>query len=136
MERRAALEYMREVNETAEQIRRKVLSEGGCLIVFPEGTRNESELLPLRSRLEIGSALVVAGPQINIPVTVWPVVLSFGKKRFFRRSVIIDSLPPFPILGDVDSVVAQIEEIYQRWWKPADVAESQYRAGKPDTLST
>lgn len=125
MDRRTALGRMRQVNEEAERSRIRVLRGGGCLVVFPEGTRSEGELLPLKSRLEIGTALAVAAGGGGPPPQIWPAVLSLGRKRFFRRPLVVDLLRPFPAAGSVDSVIERLEREFRSHWVPSGTPQAR-----------
>lgn len=119
MERRAALERMREVNQAAEAGRRGLLERGEALVVFPEATRNDTEVLPLRSELELSSALEVV--TAGTPVMVWPIMLAFGP-RGGRRRVLLRELEPFHLgAGDTArAVLDRIEVAYRASWVPPE----------------
>ncbi|HMS18461.1 MAG TPA: 1-acyl-sn-glycerol-3-phosphate acyltransferase [Planctomycetota bacterium] len=136
MDRREALECMRQFNDEAERTRQRVLKQGGCLIVFPEGTRNESEVLPIKSKLEIASALTVLEEGHDVPIQIWPAVASFGPRRFFRRRIIVELLPPFAVEGSVDDMTQKLEAIFQEWWRPAEIVEAVMSSPGGDKVKT
>lgn len=121
LDREAALARMQEVNRGAEATREAVLRAGEVLVVFPEGTRDDARLRPVASTLELETALRAAADGVR--VAIWPVVLSYGPRRFFRRHLVIDAQPPFPApasLAAAAEVKARIEAVFARHWVPPE----------------
>ena len=124
-DRTSALEHMRQVNEGAESIRRTVLRDTGALAVFPEGTRNDEEILPLVSQLEFLSALAVA--REGVRVVVWPAVFSLGPRRVFRRRCRMDLLKPFALdpAASSEEALAQVEVAWRAAWQAPEALEAE-----------
>lgn len=113
---------MEEVNRAAEATRRAVLEEGGVLVFFPEGSRDATQVLPLKATHELATAVELRFS--GTASTIWPVVLSFGPKRgLLRRRVRIDCLEPIPVAGvSPEPLGAAIERRFrERWLAPNDV---------------
>ncbi len=111
---------MERVNRAAEATRRAVLEEGGVLVFFPEGTRNDSEVLPLKATNEIATAVELRF--VGVASTIWPVVISYGPKSgFFRRRVRIECLDPLPVAGVTpEPLCAEIERRFRAAFLPSD----------------
>jgi 1-acyl-sn-glycerol-3-phosphate acyltransferase len=111
------LRHMAEVNVGAERTREAVLRSGGTLVVFPEGTRDESRVRPLHSNLEIETALRLR--KEGLRVWIWPVVLSYGPPRLFRRRLRVEAMEPFePASEDAGVVLHRIQGIFEGCWVP------------------
>lgn len=123
-DRASSLAHMRRVNEDAESVRQTVLRNAGILAVFPEGTRNDEKILPLVSQLEFRSALAVA--RQGTRVVVWPVVVSLGRQRTFRRRCRVEFLDPFPLDPDASSeeVLEQVAVAWRAAWLDQDALEA------------
>jgi 1-acyl-sn-glycerol-3-phosphate acyltransferase len=109
---------MERVNRAAEDTRRAVLEEGGVLAFFPEGSRDDTQVRPLKATNELATAVELRFA--GVTSTVWPVVLSFGPKRGWRRRrVRIDCLDPLPVTGvSPDPLSAEIERRFRAHWRP------------------
>lgn len=111
-------EMMDEVNGIAEATRRAVLETGQVLVFFPEGTRDNDSVRPVRGLHEIHSALSVA--RSGRAVWAWPVVLSYGPKKVFRRLLLVDLLPAIPVgAGSAEELAAGIEAGFRSRWVPS-----------------
>ncbi|HYC77627.1 MAG TPA: 1-acyl-sn-glycerol-3-phosphate acyltransferase, partial [Planctomycetota bacterium] len=85
---------MDRVNREATETRRAVLETGGVLVFFPEGSRDATQVLPLKADREITTAVDLRFE--GVASTLWPIVLSYGsKRRWRRRRVIVEALDPF-----------------------------------------
>ncbi len=122
-DRSAALEHMREVNDRAESVRRAVLTEGGVLAVFPEGTRDSERVRELSSELEVRSALAIAAEGRD--VVVWPVSVAMGRPRLLRRPMTVDFLEPFPLRSGTSpgEVLSRIDDSWRERWKPPEMVD-------------
>jgi 1-acyl-sn-glycerol-3-phosphate acyltransferase len=112
---------MEQVNRAAEETRRAVLEEGGVLVFFPEGTRNDAEVLPLKATHEIATAVELRF--VGVPSTIWPVMISYGPKvgMFRRRRVRIECLEPLPVAGvSPEPLCAEVERRYRAAFVPPD----------------
>ena len=119
LSRREALEEMKRYNDRAEAIRRDVLRRGRCLTVFPEGTRDCSQVLPLRSKLEVETAHAMADdPDLVAPILIWPVMIAFGPYRFFRRDVVVHLLKPFPLQATPAETISTLEDVLRQHFIP------------------
>jgi 1-acyl-sn-glycerol-3-phosphate acyltransferase len=109
---------MESVNRAAEETRRAVLENGGVLIFFPEGTRDPSQVLPLKATHEVSTAVALRFD--GIPSVIWPIAISYGRPRFpFRRRVLIDCADPLPVHGvSAAPLCAEIERRLRATWSP------------------
>lgn len=114
-----AIAMMHEVNAAAEDVRRTVLRKGGTLIVFPEGTRDATQVLPLKSDLEVRSALALRAE--GVTTQVWPVVVSYGPPRWWRRQVLLEFRPAFTLSSDDPApVLDRLAQIFVEHWVPPE----------------
>jgi 1-acyl-sn-glycerol-3-phosphate acyltransferase len=120
--RETALARMAEVNAEAERIREQIFRAGELLVVFPEGTRDDSRVRPIASEAEIETACRVAAE--GIPVSVWPVVISYGPRKRFRRRLVIEAFEPFDASVGAPEVQARVQAVFaERWIPPALVGQ-------------
>ncbi|MAG56459.1 MAG: hypothetical protein CMJ83_09225 [Planctomycetes bacterium] len=122
-DRESATQMMRDTNVAADRVRQDVLGSGGVLIVFPEGTRDDSELRPLKSEREVLSGIEAA--RDGVAVRIWPVTIALGPPRWWRRPAVIRFHEPLE-LDPTASAIGVLEQIEARleagWVPPAEVA--------------
>jgi 1-acyl-sn-glycerol-3-phosphate acyltransferase len=109
---------MDRVNRAAEETRRAVLEEGGVLVFFPEGSRDATQVLPLKAAHELATAVALRFDGVSS--TIWPVVLSFGPKPrgLARRRVLVECLETLPVAGvSPDPLGAEIERRFRARWR-------------------
>ena len=116
-DRRAALEHMRDVNAGAEEIRRELLMSERVLAFFPEGTRDDAQILPLVSKLELNSALAAAATGAR--VIAWPVTVAMGEKRL-RRRMDVDFGVPFDLdpSAPAQDILDRVGQAWDETWRP------------------
>lgn len=127
LEKREALEVMKRTNEEAEATRRTLLRDSETLVVFPEGTRAADHVAPLKATLEIDSALALVREE-GLTVDVWPVVISMGRKRWFRRPMRVDYRPAFRLEAgqDAEAVLQRIaREFDEHWVAPEELERAR-----------
>jgi len=111
---------MDEVNAEAERTRREVLRAGRALVVFPEGTRDPTRLLPLRGELEVRAAVELEAEEA-VDVQVWPAVVSYGRPGVLGRRVRLVLLEPFPVRGEsVEGILRRLERAFADHWLPPE----------------
>lgn len=99
-----ASRIMASVNDEAEATRREVLETRQALVFFPEGTRDNGAVRPIRGTHEIDTALRVVAE--GTPVEIWPVMLRYGAKGW-RPRLRIEFAEPFGAAGLSAAAVAE-----------------------------
>ena len=109
-----ATRIMSEVNDEAEATRREILEKRQALVFFPEGTRDNDRVRPIRGTHEIDTALSAAAEGSR--VEVWPVMLRYGT-RGFRPRLRIEFAEPFEVNGlSAESVAERIHAAFVATW--------------------
>jgi 1-acyl-sn-glycerol-3-phosphate acyltransferase len=105
---------MSEVNDEAEATRREILETRQALVFFPEGTRDNTRVRPIRGTHEIDTALRAAAE--GTAVEIWPVMLRYGT-RGLRPRLRIEFAEPFKADGlSAEAVAERIHAAFVATW--------------------
>lgn len=105
-----AMRLMADMNDEANHVRREIFEQRQALVFFPEGTRDNDTVRPVRGTHEIESA--VAAAVRGIPVDIWPVLIHYGPPKW-RRTLTIEFMEPFAVSGLSSEAIA--ERIFAAW---------------------